>query len=42
MVLREVKQKTTKEIMGVKENKVIITNTYWIFQAVYTYNSSNP
>lgn len=28
MVLREVKQKTTKEIMGVKENKVIITNTY--------------
>lgn len=38
MVLKEVKKKKPpNEIMGVEENRVIIANTYWLFQAVYTY-----
>lgn len=38
MVLKEVKKKKPpNEIMGVEEKRVIIANTYWLFQAVYTY-----
>lgn len=37
IVLKEIKEKQPKDVVGVEENRVIIANTYGTFQAVYTH-----